>query len=164
MYLAGMAESTNIFDSSPPIFGIRDPIDMGVEYGQIFDALLVDLSLAETVYSRAVKKHFQSWLVAEDIPFERLTQCDKRGHFPVWVTQTSVSVLVPTDREEREQAKGALCSRLEGLLSSLVAQILSCWSPGLRLGLVDPLSSSIIKMQGSVYSFFLKQRWLVTDG
>ena len=120
-----------------------------LEYPQIFQALTHSLEVAENVFARVAKKAFRQ-LVGE-VPFKESK--DARGMLPTWVSEYSIVVVKPPDRENQEWVEA-----LHELLESMSLHLRM--SVGERKHvMVDPLSVRIQHIGENIYRFSIKQKW-----
>lgn len=167
MYPAAMAETVNLFESSPPGHQEREPDDVPTEYNNVFEGLRHAVQVSEVVFARAVKADLRDRLSNRHIPI-RLVLPEEAEVLPVWSAQSSVALLIPVPPERAgdwDKAKENLRPLLESLVSSLAHQIIDSWQPGLQVDLVGPVETRIHAVRSDVYNFVIKQKWSVSlDG
>jgi hypothetical protein len=134
-------------------FGIPDSetsSDMSVEeYGQIFQALVHSLEVAENVFARVAKKAFRRKV--GDIKFRESK--DARGMIPMWVTESSVVLVRPPPKENQDWLFA-----LDNLVDSLAQHLKSSTNDRPHV-LVDSLSVRIQHVGEEIFRFIIKQKW-----
>ena len=120
-----------------------------LEYVQIFQALTHSIEVAENVFARVAKKAFRA--LAGEVPFKEAK--DARGMLPTWVSEFSIVVMKPPEREN-----GEWVDALHELVESMSIHLKM--SVGERKHvMVDPLSVRIQLIGENIYRFAIKQKW-----
>jgi hypothetical protein len=119
------------------------------EYGQIFQALVHSLEVAENVFARVAKKAFKRRV--GDARFREAK--DARGMIPTWTTESSVVLIRPPPRDH-ENWLHALDDLVEGVSWHLMYSVRER-----PFVLVDPLSVRIQHVGEDLFRFVIKQKW-----